>query len=184
MSKIVPNFVTVDMRELKTALLTRAQANSVSISALVRDAVAVHLGLAAAIQSIPDRNLAEFTRGVGRVKLSIRMSEQEAQSLALGARSAGLSRGAYLAGLIANVPVLTSGASRAEYVSALIASCAELSGLSRNIHQLTLLLGQGQVRQALVYREALDAVDADVRLHLKLAAHVLSTLQPRAGRAA
>jgi hypothetical protein len=46
------------------------------------------------------------------------------------------------------------------------------------------LLGQGQVRQALVYREALDAVDADVRLHLKLAAHVLSTLQPRAGRAA
>ena len=40
------------------------------------------------------------------VKLSIRLTPAEAEQLAAGARAAGLSRGAYLAGLIADVPVL------------------------------------------------------------------------------
>ena len=74
------------------------------------------------------------------------MTADEARQLAAGARAAGLSRGAYLAGLIANVPVLSAGGGRAEHIATLMASSAELSTLSRNIHRLTALLRQANVR--------------------------------------
>ena len=117
------------------------------------------------------------------VKLSIRMSAEEARQLAAGARAAGLSRGAYLAGLIANVPVLSAGGGRSEHIAALMASCAELSTLSRNIHRLTALLRQADVDLAKPYRAMLDTLAGDVHRHLYLAAAVLADRQPQ-GRAA
>ena len=113
------------------------------------------------------------------VKLSIRMSAEEARQLAADARAAGLSRGAYLAGLIANVPVLSAGGGRAEHIATLMASCAELSNLSRNIYRLTALLRQANVEPARPYREMLDTLAGDVRRHLEMAARVLSDLQPQ-----
>ncbi|MGL6112772.1 MAG: hypothetical protein ACRC2B_21975, partial [Rubrivivax sp.] len=130
------DFVTVDMRGLKAALVARAQAERVSVSVLVRGAVARELGLATQGEPLqvegPNAALASATS----VKLSIRMTAEEARQLAVGARAAGLSRGAYLAGLVANVPVLSAGGGRAEYIATLMASSAELSTLSRNIHRL------------------------------------------------
>jgi hypothetical protein len=113
------------------------------------------------------------------VKLSIRMTTEEARQLAAGACAAGLSRGAYLAGLISNVPVLSAGGGRAEHIATLMASCAELSTLSRNLHRLTALLGQANVEPARPYREMLDTLAGDVRRHLELAARVLANLQPQ-----
>ena len=107
------------------------------------------------------------------------MTTEEAEQFAAGARESRLSRGAYLSGLIANVPVLTSGAKRADHIATLVASSAELSTLSRNIHQLTSLLRQGNGRQALEYREMLNTLAGDVRRHLMLAASVLAELRPR-----
>ena len=107
------------------------------------------------------------------------MTAEEAEQLAAGARAAGLSRGAYLAGLIADVPVLSAGASRIDHLATLIASSAELSTLSRNIHHLTSLLREGNVQPALEYREMLDTLAGDVRGHLTLAASVLADLRPR-----
>ncbi|MBW8778130.1 MAG: hypothetical protein JF585_02790 [Burkholderiales bacterium] len=116
----------------------------------------------------------------GWVKLSIRVRRAEAERLAAGARAARLSRGAYLVGLSDGVPVLRTGG-RAEHISSLVASCAELSTFSRNTHQLTALLREGNVQQALAYRDMLDSLTADVRKHLRLAAQVLTALQnPRA----
>ena len=91
----------------------------------------------------------------------------------------GLSRGAYLAGLIANVPVLSAGGGRTEHIATLMASCAELSTLSRNVHRLTALLRQANVEPARPYREMLDTLAGDVRRHLELAARVLADLQPQ-----
>jgi hypothetical protein len=176
------DFVTVEMRGLKAALVARAQARRVSVSMLVRGAVARDLGLSAE---------GEVGRGdvrTGRhssatsVKMSIRMTAEEARQLTAGARAAGLSRGAYLAGLIANVPVLSTGACRAEHISVLTASCAELSTLSRNVHRLIALLQQANVEPAKAYRAMLDTLASDVRCHLRLAAAVLANLQPQ-GRA-
>jgi hypothetical protein len=173
------DFVTVDMRGLKAALVARAQAQRVSVSVLVRSAVARELGLAegAEFQQPTAQAIDPWT--ATNVKLSIRMTPDEAAQLAAGAHAAGLSRGAYLSGLIANVPVLTRGANCTDHIATLVASSAELSTLSRNIHHLTALLRKGNVRPALVYRDMLDTLAGDVRRHLSLAASFLADLQPR-----
>ena len=167
------DFVTVDLRGFKAALVARAQAERVSVSLLVRSAVAAHLGLPAGVDPSPT---AMPTSPM--VKQSIRLTAAEAAQLANGAASAGLSRGAYLSGLIASVPVLTAGASRADHLTALIASNAELSTLSRNIHQLTSLLRQSDVKPAQQYRVMLDTLTGDIRRHLTLTSRVLADLQP------
>jgi hypothetical protein len=172
------DFVTVDMRGLKAALVARAQAQRVSVSVLVRGAVARELGLDKARVDHQAAS-ANATSSSASVKLSIRMAPDEAEQLAAGARAAGLSRGAYLSGLIANVPVLTSGANRTDHIATLVASSAELSTLSRNIHHLTSLLREGNVRPALAYRDMLDTLAGEVRRHLMLAASVLADLRPR-----
>jgi hypothetical protein len=173
------DFVTVDMRGLKVALVARARDQRVSVSVLVRGAVARDLGLADAAERHRTAASAGVTSSAASVKLSIRLTAEEASLLAAGARAAGLSRGAYLAGLMANVPVLILGASRSDHIATLVASSAELSTLSRNIHHLTSLLREGKVRPALEYREMLDTLAGDVRGHLALASRVLVDLRPR-----
>ena len=173
------DFVTVDMRGLKAALVARAQSERVSVSVLVRDAVARELGLVKAAVDQQAAAPAGSASIATMVKLSIRLTSEEAERLAAGARAAGLSRGAYLAGLIADVPVLLAGASRTDHLATLIASSAELSTLSRNIHHLTSLLREGNVRPALEYRGMLDTLAGDVRGHLMLAASGLADLRPR-----
>jgi len=173
------DFVTVDMRGLKAALVARAQAERVSVSVLVRSAVARDLGLAV------DGEASRMDAPAGRpssattVKLSIRMTADEARQLAAGTHASGLSRGAYLAGLITNVPVLSVGGGRTEHIAILRASCAELSTLSRNIHRLTALLRQANVEPARPYREMLDTLAGDVRRHLEFASRILADLQPQ-----
>ncbi len=172
------NFVTVEMRGLKSALVARAHADRVSVSVLVRKAVARDLGLA----DEGEHGRADVLDGVRSsstsIKLSIRMTATEGRQLAAGARAAGLSRGAYLAGLIANVPVLAAGGGRAEHIAALMASSAELSTLGRNIHRLTALLRQAKVEPARPYRAMLETQGADIQRHLVLASRVLAELQP------
>lgn len=177
------DFVTVDMRGLKAALVARAQADRVSVSVLVRAAIARDLGLADGAEPHRTEDPVGTASHAACVKLSIRMASEEAEQLAAGARAAGLSRGAYLAGLVANVPVLSGGSSRVDHLASLIESSAELSTLSRNIHHLTSLLREGNVRPALEYRAMLDTLAGDVRGHLKLASSVLADLRPRGGSA-
>jgi hypothetical protein len=177
------DFVTVDMRGLKGALVTRAQAERVSVSAVVRRAVERELQVADAaadrIASAPAAAPAAST-----VKLSIRLTSAEAEQLAAGARRAGLSRGAFLGALLTSAPrASANSASRPECLAALNASCAELSTFSRNLHHLTSLLRHGQVQAALAYREMLDTIDGHVRAHLRMAAGVLAELRPAPPRA-
>lgn len=183
MNTTTHDFVTVDMRGLKAVLLARAQSERVSVSVLVRGAVARDLGLGVGCEPRRVDTPSRSASSAASVKLSIRMTAEEAQQLAAGARAAGLSRGAYLAGLIANVPVLSKGGGRAEHIASLMASSAELATLSRNIHRLTALLRQANVEPARPYREMLDTLAGDVRRHLELAARVLVDLQPRGGKA-
>ena len=86
--------------------------------------------------------------------------------------------------MLADVPSLTGvSASRPDCLAALNASCAELATLSRNLHDLTALLRQGEVRAAQEYRRMFDTLGDDVRAHLRLAAGTLSELRPRQTRA-
>ncbi len=174
-----PDFVTVDMRGLKAVLVARATAQRVSVSVLVRRAVARDLGLDELSPPHVPSSGKGSTPGEAIVKLTIRLTATEAEQLAAGARSSGLSRGAYLGGLIAGIPALTSGTSRVDQLAALTASNAQLSSLSRNIHALTRFLTLGNVPQALVYRDMLNTLDGDVRHHLTQAAALLADLRPR-----
>ncbi len=171
-------FVTVDMRGLKAALVARAQAQRVSVSVLVRGAVEHELGLVDS-SAQPEGAIGTAASAGPILKLSIRLTSGEAEQLDGGARRAGLSRGAFLAGLLASVPSLTGdSASRVDCLAALTASSAELSTLSRDIHRLTALLRQGEVGPAQQYRRLLDTLGDDVRAHLSLAASVLADLRP------
>lgn len=174
------DFVTVDMRGLKAALVACAAQRRASVSAVVRAAVGRELGLEGEGGSEPLNAGSGVAEGGAWTKLSIRMSRSEADRLDAGARAAGLSRGAYLAALVDRVPVLLAGG-RPEHIAALTASCAELSTLSRNVHQLTSLLRAGDVEQALVYRDMLDCLSDDVRRHLRQAAQALADLRPGRG---
>ncbi|HKX93491.1 MAG TPA: hypothetical protein VJM48_02220 [Methylibium sp.] len=171
-------FVSVDMRGLKPALVARAQAERVSVSVVVRRAVERELGrIDASHTSAEAGRPACFTGST--VKLSIRLTRSEAEQLDGEAKRSGLSRGAFLAGLLADVPALSGGSGRRpDCLAALTASSAELSTLSRSINHLTALLRQGNVRPALEYRRMLDALGDDVRAHLTLAASVLADLRP------
>lgn len=171
-------FVTVDMRGLKAALVARAKARRESVSVLVRRAVACELCQDESVHQMDAHAENIAASRLPQVKLSIRLTTAEAKQLAAGSRAAGLSRGAYLAGLIAGIPVLTVGASRTELLTALTTSNAQLSTLSRNIHALTRLLTQSNVQQALVYRDVLDMLDADIRRHLTHAATLMADLHP------
>lgn len=173
------DFVTVNMRGLKAALVARAQAERVSVSIVVRDAVARLL----AMHQSADELMAAPSRDVvmrrTMVKLSIRLTADEARQLAAGARAVGLSRGAYLAGLVNGIPVVAGGATCSEHLAALVASNAELTTLTRSIRHLTALLSQGDVRAAQEYRRLLDTLCGDIRRHVTLASNALADLQPR-----
>jgi hypothetical protein len=170
--------ISVDLRGLKAALRERAQAVGVSPSGLVRTILAEALGQAERITT--NRATPNHLLGSGnRARLCLRMRREQACATIEAARRAGMNPGDYVGSLVANVPVLSAGGGRAEHITTLIASSAELSTLSRNIHRLTALLRQGNVRPALEYRAMLDTLAGDVRGHLTLAARVLSDLQPR-----
>ncbi|HWH81307.1 MAG TPA: hypothetical protein VNU71_03630 [Burkholderiaceae bacterium] len=171
-------FVTVDMRGLKAALVALAREQRVSVSVVVRDAVAKALPPNGDI-AIGESSVAG-TSGGGTVKLSIRLTADEAVRLDRGAKDAGLSRGAFLSGLINGVGVPSSGG-RAEHLAAVIASNAELSTLSRNVRNLANLLGRSEMRAAQAYRTMLDTLAGDVERHLDLAGDLLTQLRPSRG---
>ena len=172
--------ISVDLRGLRAALFTRARERGVTPSDLVRGLLNEALGAAARHPTSEPAPWPSTLSG-GRVRLSIRLSREQAQLLASAAKAAGLPTGDYITGLAAGVPALFQGGHRADHLAALLASNAELSTLSRNIHHLTTLLRQAEVRAAQEYRAMLDTLADDVRAHLKLASAVLADLRPRAG---
>ena len=174
MNTVPHEFVTVDVRGLKAALVARARERRVSVSVVVRDALTKALPLEAGTSSQAPALVA------GNVKLSIRLTTDEAERLGKGAKAAGLSRGAFLSGLVDGVRVLSSGG-RTDHLSALIASNAELSTLSRNVRHLATLLGRSEMRAAQQYRSMLDGLAGDVEKHLHLVGDALKQIRPQHG---
>ena len=170
------DFVTVDMRGLKPALLAWAHAQCLSVSAVVRSSVAGTLGVE---ESPPACEYASVSMPADvAVKISIRIAAGDAQLLAARARRARLSRGAYLQELLAGTSQ-GDGPARSEQLRALVACNAEMAALSRSIRHLTLLLAQDAVRAVQEYRPMLETLDTDIRAHLGLASAVLAEVRPR-----
>ena len=84
MNTTAHDFVTVDMRGLKAALVARAQAQRVSVSVLARGAVARDLGLALDSEARRVDGPTSSPSSAVSVKLSIRMTSDEAWNSARG----------------------------------------------------------------------------------------------------
>ena len=173
--------ISVDLRGLRAALLDQARARGVTPSDLVRGALAEALGAVDSDQRVLG-SATHRSAPNGRVRLSLRLTAEQARAITFAAKAAGLSTGDFVAGLVAGVPVLSAGANRTDHLAALIASGADISTLSRNIHHLTSLLRQGAFRAAQEYRPMLDTLANDLRGHLAMAAGALVDLQPRSSR--
>jgi hypothetical protein len=170
--------ISVDLRGLKPALIERAQATGLRPSDLVREA------LIASLHGEEDKAPASSVRALPgipkpHVRLSLRMTAQQGKATFDAARAAGLPPGAFVAGLVAGVPILVNGSSRAQHIAALTATQSELATLSRNLHHLAALLRQGAWRAADEYRPMLQTLAHDVHTHLDTATRALSELQPR-----
>ncbi len=171
-------FFTVDLRGLRAALAAHATSLGVTESDVLRSALAAVLGSQACGATIVQSGQNHDPRAGGSIKLSVRLPRPAAHRLDLYARAAGLSRGAYLSCLIDGAPPVTASVDLAAGAAALSASASELAVLSRDINHLTQLLRRGAVDAARQYRERLDNLDGDVRVHLDRAAFVLAELLP------
>jgi hypothetical protein len=177
MTTMPRNFVTVDMRDLKAALETRARGTGRSVSDLVRAAVAEWLEKAS---EAPPVSVPTMVADAETVRLSIRLPKAEAKLLAERACRAGVSRGALIGGLLLDVPMMSQASTRpAELMSVLVTSNAQVSTLGRQVAQLCLLLEHGEGRAAREYRLQLAGLVDEVRRHLRRTAEALDLLRPR-----
>ena len=176
MNAVPHEFVTVDMRGLKPALLARARERRVSVSVVVRDALARLLpSEQAALEA--SRARGDMNEPSKTLKVSIRLATSEVRRLDAAAEAAGLGRAEFLSGLIEGVNVISSGGRR-DHLATLISSSAELSTLSRNIRHLADLLRRSESGAAQEYRGMLDTLAEDVNRHLSLAGDVLTQMLP------
>ncbi len=172
--------LSVDLHGLKAALFERARLAGTSPSGWVRATLAEALGgPAEPIDATRSPRLE--ARAAGRVRLTLRMSRDDASAVLAAARVAGQAPGDFVANLLTGQPAPMPASDRAETVGALIASCAELSTFSRNLSHLVSLLRQGAFRPAEEYRPMLAALGADVREHLDHFTRAMADLQPRRG---
>lgn len=173
-------FFTVDLRGLRSALSRRAVQSCSTESDVLRSALAVALddGRSDTLNLPGDARAPQL-----QVKLSVRIARPVAERLDRKARAGGLSRGAYLTGLIDGAPAVVAATDRRAGFAALSASAGELALLSRDIHQLTHLLRSGESQAAQEYRERLETLDSDVRQHLDRSAAALAELAPPRARA-
>ena len=172
--------LSVDLHGLKAALFERARLAGTSPSGWVRATLAEALGGPAnpADSTRPPRL---ETRVAGRVRLTLRMSGDDASAVLAAARLAGQAPGDFVVNLLTGQPAPIPASDRAEAVGALISSCAELSTFSRNLGHLVSLLRQGAFRPAEEYRPMLATLCIDVREHLDHFTRVMAELQPRRG---
>ena len=182
MSATPREFFTVDLRGLRAALSRRATEAGITESDVLRSALAVALGDGRG-DPLDLPTTGDACTSQPQVKLSVRITCPAAERLDRKARASGLSRGAYLTGLINAAPAVVAATDRRAGFAALSASAAELALLSRDIHHLTHLLRCGEFGPAQAYRERLETLDVDVRQHLDRSAAAFAELAPPQARA-
>jgi len=166
--------ISVDIGRLRVALFERARAEGVSPSHLVRDIVAREITRSAGVSV--DGGTKPPSDGLQKVRVSLRLSTVDALRLQRAARHAGKSLGDLVMNLFDGAPALVSSVERQAQLRALVVSNSELATLSRDLRQLSALLGQGSVAAAQRYRDLLDAVASDVRRHVDISSVVLREL--------
>jgi hypothetical protein len=106
------------------------------------------------------------------------MSSEERLACLAASRQAGLTPGAFVAGLVAGVPVLKEGRSRGEQLAALVASNAEMATTARKLGELVSFFRHGSTQGAHEYRVMLDGIAHEFRRHVRRVSAVLAEIRP------
>lgn len=169
--------ISVDLCGMGPALDQRARTMGVSPSALVRTILAHSLGAVSERLGGLEVGIHQLSPKESR-RLCLRMSGERAALLLARARSAGLNPGAYVGGLVAQIPMLAEGRSYVRCMDELRKSNVVLSTLSRDLSRLLKLLRQSDLDTARSYQAVFEHVAGDVRAHLKIAAQAVAGQMP------
>jgi len=169
--------VTIDLRgigsELQAEAVTRGQAKA----AIVRAAVVAMLAANGDVAK-PD-HVAEPVDN-RKVKVTVRMGVTHAMLLSQRARRVGVSKGAYLAGLLDGQPPVATAADHGAAVAALADSTQRVAAMSADIRALLRSASLGSIDEA-PSRATLTLLSHDVQAHLQIASRLVAALTSRAG---
>ncbi|MDE2372549.1 MAG: hypothetical protein KGN16_26520 [Burkholderiales bacterium] len=167
--------LTIELHGLRERLQALAAAERLPLAAMVRKTLIAGLPADDACSGFDDRN-ADF-RGDPIIKVTVRMPTLHALLLVNRARAAGVSQGAYMAGLIEGVPPPPRPGDHARALTALIASTDQLAAIGTDLSTFLRLLPYGRSPTVDSYRAKLAGVHEDIGRHLAQASRFVSELR-------
>lgn len=166
--------VTVDLRGAGSVVHARAMAQGLTVAAFVRRAV---LTIADAPVDSPEmRSLAHSDGKQRLIKVTLRLTADHALLLAMRARSAEVSQGIYVAGLLDGQPPPRAAADRREAIAALAKSTDQLAVTSTDLQTVLRLIRTASPERAEPFRGKVKTLLEDVRAHLDMACSYLADL--------
>jgi hypothetical protein len=169
---------TIDLRGIEVRLRAFAAAGKLTIAASVRRAIDAML--AGEGQGTDDLTANARMGAVSReVKVTIRMSATHLQLLAMRARRADVSQGAYVASLIDGTPLAPRPADHREALQALSRSTSELASLSIDLHASVRRLRGGGAGEDDPQLVAMRHVETVVSEHVRLASRLMADVDLR-----
>lgn len=169
--------VTIDLRGIGPRLQAFATARGKTRAAVVRAAVATLL------DPNGNQDITECLTEVldmRNVKVTVRMGVTHAILLTRRARRVGVSKGAYLAGLLDGQPPVATAADHGAAVAALADSTQRIAAMSADIRALLRSASLGSIDEA-PFRATLTLLSHDVQAHLQIASRLVGSLTSRAG---
>ena len=169
--------VTIDLRGIGPRLHAHAAARGKTTAVTVRAAVVAMLdadeGLVSSgpvvAESIDDRV----------VKATVRLSVLHAARLADRARTAEVSQGTYVMGLLDGMPPSPRSVDHGGAVAALANSTQKVAAMSADIHGFIRLMRNAKPGDAEKYRAGLMSLSKDMRQHLEVASRLMAGLTSR-----
>lgn len=170
--------VTVDLRGAGPMVQAKATAQGLTVAAFIRRAV-----LTIAEKTIDPTDSHSITTNDANqhlIKVTLRLTADHALLLAMRARSAEVSQGSYVAGLLDGQPPPRAASDRREAIAALAKSTDQLAVMSTDLQTVLRLIRTAPPERAEPFRGKLRTLLEDVRAHLELACGYLAAL-PRTG---
>lgn len=172
------NRVTVDLRGAGSVVQARAMAQGLTVAAFVRRAV---LTIADATDDSPEMRSLDHRDAKQRlIKVTLRLTADHALLLAMRARSAEVSQGIYVAGLLDGQPPPRAASDRREAIAALAKSTDQLAVTGTDLQTVLRLTRTASPERAEPFREKVRTLLEDVRAHLDMACSYLADLPQKA----
>ena len=166
--------VTIDLRGIGPRLQAHAAAHGKTTTAMVRAAVVAVLDAEGG--SVEPGRVAEPI-DARVVKVTLRLDGVHAAWLARRARSAEVSQGAYVMGLLDGQPPSPRSADHGLAVAALADSTHKVAAMSADIHGFLRLIRNARGDEAAEkYRAGLMSLSKDMRAHLEVASRLMLEL--------